>query len=110
MVLSQFHTYYLLEEQLHLDLKHQGALMGSIHRRSAKGGTTLLSLHDLNLAAMTCDRVVLLNEGTVVQSGKPQVVLTQENIETVYQARVQVGKSPRGELQIQLDSKEWTSL
>ena len=98
----------LLDEPTNaLDLRHLGALMGSIHRRSAEGGTTLLSLHDLNLAAATCDRVLLLDEGAVVQSGKPEDVLTQANIETVYQANVQVGKSSSGELQIHLNSQNW---
>jgi ABC-type Mn2+/Zn2+ transport system ATPase subunit len=41
--------------------------------------TTIISTHDLNLAASRFDRVLLLNKGLIAY-GKPQEVLKQENL------------------------------
>jgi len=46
--------------------------------------TTVIAIHDLNLAAMYCDLVVVLQEGRVVATGAPGDVLTTELISAVY--------------------------
>ncbi|MCP3025375.1 ABC transporter ATP-binding protein [Halobacillus sp. A5] len=52
------------------------------------GFTTIVVLHDLNLAARYCDHLVLLNEGEVVRSGPTADVLVPEVIEPVYRMKV----------------------
>jgi iron complex transport system ATP-binding protein len=52
--------------------------------------TSVVALHDLNLAAMFCDRLVVLKDGAVVASGTPTEVLTAELIADVYRVRAVV--------------------
>lgn len=61
----------------HLDIRHQMSLMEILCRRRR---TTIVALHDLNLAAMYCDRLILLHGGELVESGLPAEVLTEANI------------------------------
>jgi iron complex transport system ATP-binding protein len=72
----------LLDEPTnHLDIGHQLQLLHLVRR---SGVTTLAALHDLNLAAMFCDHVVVLNQGRVVAAGPPLAVLTPALIADVY--------------------------
>ena len=51
-------------------------------------------MHDLNLAALYFDRLVLLDEGRVVAEGAPSEVLHEERIRQVFGATVQVHQHP----------------
>lgn len=51
---------------------------------------TLMTLHDLNMAARYADRLVLLKDGVVFRSGTPEEVITQENIREAYGVEVHV--------------------
>lgn len=51
-------------------------------------------LHDLNLASLYADRILLLHQGKLVCEGTPQDVLTAENIEKWYGAEVSVNTHP----------------
>ncbi|SFF45461.1 iron complex transport system ATP-binding protein [Paenibacillus algorifonticola] len=70
----------------HLDIRHQLELMALVH---ALGVTTLVTLHDLNLAAAYCDRLVVLSAGEVVASGTPGDTLTPELLREVFGIRAQ---------------------
>ena len=48
------------------------------------GISVVVSLHDLNLAACYCDRLMLLKQGGLHAFGPPQQVLTSETIDRVY--------------------------
>lgn len=61
---------------------------------SLTGLTILVVLHDLNLAAEYCDRLILVNEGQVEMQGRPEEVLTFQNIEKVYRTVVVVKDNP----------------
>ena len=65
--------------------------MGRLH--AERGRTVAVVLHDLNLAAMYCDEVALMQGGRVVAAGPPETVLTEERIEAVFGVRAQVGVS-----------------
>lgn len=56
--------------------------------------TVLTVLHDVNLAALYCRRMIFLKEGEVVADGPTEEVLTSEVLETVYQTRVLVQDIP----------------
>ncbi|GAA0546321.1 ABC transporter ATP-binding protein [Paractinoplanes ferrugineus] len=72
----------LLDEPTnHLDIGHQLQLLHLVRRSQV---TTLAALHDLNLAAMFCDTVVVLHHGQVVAAGPPFTVLTTDLLEDVY--------------------------
>jgi iron complex transport system ATP-binding protein len=71
-------AYLLLDEPLaNLDPRHQVQFMQVLEAlvRSAQIGV-LIVVHDLNVAARYCHRLVLLNEGRVIASGLPRDVLT----------------------------------
>ena len=70
----------------HLDLKHQHDLLA---RLRAAPHTVVVALHDLDLAAAYCSRVVLLAKGAVVADGSPAEVLTAEQVQRVYKVRAE---------------------
>jgi iron complex transport system ATP-binding protein len=65
----------------HLDVRHQLALLELIR---GLGRTVLLAMHDLNLAAGACDRVVLLHDGIARPAGRPSEVLSPDAVEEVF--------------------------
>ncbi|MFG2041905.1 ABC transporter ATP-binding protein [Dactylosporangium sp. NPDC048998] len=83
------HLLLLDEPTNHLDIGHQLQLLHLVRRA---GITTFAALHDLNLAAMFCDLVVVLDRGRVAASGPPLDVLTPALLADVYgvDARVTV--------------------
>ncbi|MFI6823374.1 ABC transporter ATP-binding protein [Micromonospora sp. NPDC050187] len=76
----------------HLDIRHQLALLGLLRRA---GLTTLVALHDLNLAATVCDRIAVLHEGHLVTVGPPAEVLTADLVRRVFQVDAVVVTHPR---------------
>jgi iron complex transport system ATP-binding protein len=65
----------------HLDIRHQLDLLALVR---GLGVTTLTSLHDLNLAAAYCDRLVVLSSGRVVTTGPPGDALTPDLLAEVF--------------------------
>ncbi|MFA7461115.1 MAG: hypothetical protein WCY60_08965, partial [Trueperaceae bacterium] len=59
-------------------------------RQAAAGAGVLVVLHDLNLAARSCDRLVVLKGGRQVAEGGPAEVMTADLIAAVFGARVRV--------------------
>lgn len=81
-------THLLLDEPTnHLDIHHQYAVLRLMRELSS---TTVVVLHDLNLAAQFCDDVALLHNGRIVASGTPEEVLTAERVSEVYQIHAEV--------------------
>jgi iron complex transport system ATP-binding protein len=86
--LAQDPDHLLLDEPTnHLDIAHQLEILALVRRLNV---TAVVALHDLNLAAMFCDRIVVLSGGTVVATGAPEDVLTEDLIATVYGVRCRV--------------------
>jgi len=75
----------------HLDLAHQIHL-ASLLRRLECG--VLVVLHDLNLAASVCDRLIFVRDGQVVAEGSPAELLTAERIREVFDVDVHVVRHP----------------
>ena len=57
------------------------------------GGSVVVVLHDLTLAARFCDRLVLLGDGQIIADGTPDMVLTDKNLAAAYRISVQQGGS-----------------
>lgn len=74
-------TLVLDEPTNHLDIRHQLFILDFLREKQF---TTLIVLHDLNYACMYCDKLFLLNQGSVVASGTPLEVLTGENVKNVF--------------------------
>ena len=78
----------LLDEPTsYLDLRHQLEVMDIVKDLAAKGTSSVVAVHDLNLAARYCDKLVLLQEGEIFAAGGREV-LQPENIEPVYQVKI----------------------
>jgi iron complex transport system ATP-binding protein len=72
----------LLDEPTnHLDVAHQLDILALVR---ALDVTTVVALHDLNLAAMFCDRLLVLSAGRVMAAGTPADVLTERLVAEVY--------------------------
>ena len=81
-----------------LDPAHQLKIMDLMEKfRREKGTTIIMVSHDLNLASMYGDRLLLLKEGRVVETGTPKSVLNKELLEESYGCRMMVDESPLGQ-------------
>ena len=86
--LAQEPTELLLDEPTnHLDVRHQLELLELVRAAST---TTVMALHDLNLAARYCDALVVLADGRVRAAGRPVDVLTTDLVADVYGVAAQV--------------------
>ncbi len=96
LAFAQQPSLLLLDEPTaHLDLHHQMMLLGLVRRLNRCGGLTVLAaIHDVNLAALWFDRLLLLQEGRLAADGVPWDVLKPELIERVFGHPVRVMEHP----------------
>ena len=82
-----------------LDPSHQLKIMDLMEKFRQEQGTTIIMVsHDLNLASMYGERLLLLKDGRVVKTGDPKSVLDKELLEQSYGCRMQVDESPIGQV------------
>ncbi|AQQ54316.1 adenosylcobinamide amidohydrolase [Planococcus lenghuensis] len=88
--LAQDAPVLLLDEPTnHLDINHQKELLDTIKKQAIDKGLTVVSIfHDVNLASMYCDQLLLLNEGEVAGYGEPHEVVKEKEIQAVYRTRI----------------------
>ncbi|GAA3493966.1 ABC transporter ATP-binding protein [Streptomyces prasinosporus] len=83
--LTQEPRVLVLDEPLnHLDIRHQLEALRTVREL---GVTTVLAIHDLDLALRYCDRVCVLADGAVVAAGPPQEVLRPALMAEVFGVR-----------------------
>lgn len=82
----------LLDEPTsNLDLRHQGDVLRIIRVMSkSRGQSVFMTIHDLNLAMMVSDRVILMKNGLIVTQGSPKDVLTKGWVEDTYECEVDI--------------------
>lgn len=86
---------FLDEPTSALDLYHQQHVLRLLKRLANMGQLSVcVVLHDLNLAALWADRIVLLHQGQVVADGTPDTVLEEETLQRWYQAELRVFRHP----------------
>jgi iron complex transport system ATP-binding protein len=89
--LAQTPSELLLDEPTnHLDIQHQLEILALVARLPV---TSIVALHDLNLAAMFCDTLAILQHGKVVAAGAPEDVLTGELMSRVFGVRAHIERS-----------------
>ncbi|MDD3315611.1 MAG: ABC transporter ATP-binding protein [Syntrophaceticus sp.] len=88
----------LLDEPTsHLDLKNQVKIIELVKSVTVERGiTTIMTLHDPNLALYNCDEVVLLKSGRITGIGKTDQILIDENLSNIYELNVNVEVTQRG--------------
>ena len=83
------------EPTTHLDISHQVEMLELVKSLNREQGVTIIAaMHDLNLASLFFDRLVLLKEGIIVADGSPREVLTESSIQDVFSASVKVSQHP----------------
>lgn len=84
---QQTECLVLDEPTNHLDIKYQLEIMDIVKSLHA---TVVAAVHDLNIAAMYCDRLVAIKDGQVVGVGTPEELLTEEFIYDMYEVRSKI--------------------
>jgi len=94
--LAQEAPILLLDEPTnHLDIAHQQQLLDTIRKQAIDKGLTVISVfHDINLASLYCDRLLLMKEGQIEKIGLPSEVVKEEAIASVYGATVKTQPHP----------------
>ncbi|KKJ78254.1 iron ABC transporter ATP-binding protein [Kiloniella litopenaei] len=84
-----------------LDLHHQLSILSTIRSfMQDKNMIVIAALHDLNLAAQFCDRLVLIKEGKVLADGKPEDVLSRQEIDDTYRVHTNLERTSRDTLYV----------
>ena len=79
-----------------LDVKHQIDLMDSLVKLNEKKEKTIITvLHDINIAAEYCNRIIMMKNGRIHSNGKTEEVLTKENLMDVYDVDFEILENPR---------------
>ncbi len=95
--LAQSPKALLLDEPTtFLDLQHQVSLYRLLRGLCRDGLLALAVTHDLNLAAAYADRIIILHNGEVVANGKPEEVINDQSIRTVFSTDVDIRSGPSG--------------
>ncbi len=90
--LTQSPRFLILDEPTnHLDIRYQLEILSIIKELNV---SVLTALHDLNIAAQYCDYIYMIKDGKIIISGKPEKIITTENIKSVYDVEANVFHSP----------------
>lgn len=82
-----------------LDIHHQLSILGAVRRICHQHRpVVIVALHDLNLAARYCDRLLLLCDGSLQADGRPDQVLALESIGNAYQVETALERTRVGDL------------
>lgn len=89
--LAQDPEILLLDEPTaFLDLRHRIDVLRVVRELARRGRGALVVSHDLALAARACDRLVVLDEGTVVAEGTPGEVVSPEILARAFGIRAEI--------------------
>jgi iron complex transport system ATP-binding protein len=77
-----------------LDVAKKIQIFDLLKRKNAQGTTLLCAMHDLNLAALYCKRLIFLKDGRIVLDGPTHETFTDNNLSEIYETDVRVSKHP----------------
>jgi iron complex transport system ATP-binding protein len=77
-----------------LDLRHQLGMLESVKRRTMTGTLVVAVLHDLNLAALLAERIVVLDRGRIDCDGPPEATITDQMLHRVFDIQTTVSRAP----------------
>lgn len=93
--LAQQPKILLLDEPTsHLDLHHQFAIMELLKKLNTLGISIIIVNHDLNLASLYCQRLLLMHEGTIYADGTPKSLINEKTLRDVYGTSVKIIRHP----------------
>lgn len=83
------HVLLLDEPTNHLDIAHQKQILDMLRRSVTEQSMAVVSIfHDINLASLYCDELLLMEAGEVRAYGAPHEVVQEHKITTVYEAPI----------------------
>jgi iron complex transport system ATP-binding protein len=86
---------FLLDEPTaSLDLRHQIDVLEALGRCASRGVTVIVVLHDLNLATLYAERIVILDRGRIAADGPPHDTITDPMLDRVFGVAAAVGRTP----------------
>ncbi len=86
------------EPTSHLDIEHQLAVSELVRSLAGQGRTTVVAIHDLNLAPLVGERAVLLHNGRIAMDAPMRDVLESEMLDEAYHVRFNRTELPSGRL------------
>ncbi len=106
-VLAQEPRVLLLDEPTRsLDIHHQVRFFLLLRELARSGMAVAVVTHDLNLAALYCDRLLLLHEGRPFCEGGVEEVLREEVVASVYGSEIVMGQHPQSGRRIVLPADD----
>lgn len=93
--LAQGTEILLLDEATsNLDVARKVEVFDLLTRKNQQGATLLCVMHDLNLAALYCKRLIFLKNGRLLVDGKTEDVFNDQTLSTVYETEIRVASHP----------------
>jgi len=78
-----------------LDVNHQLEIMQLLWEINKEHNKLIILVsHNINLASEYCDRIIMLKKGKVIADGAPEKIVTPENIESLYNAKMKIVANP----------------
>jgi iron complex transport system ATP-binding protein len=103
MALAQRPDVLLLDEPTaFLDIAHQFELLDLLSELKEHGVTVVLSMHDLWMSAIYCERIIVMSDGTIVGHGPTEEVMTAEMIRDAFGVEVSIREHPTRNMRIPL--------
>lgn len=101
VALAQRPDILLLDEPTaFLDIAHQLELLELLSTLKDHGVTVVMSMHDLLLTSLYCQRVIALQDGRIACHGPTEQVLTRELVREVFHVEVDFAASSAGERRV----------
>ncbi len=105
--LTQTPNILLLDEPTsHLDLGNSRLILTLLRTISNNGSSVMFSTHDPNAAAAVADHIILFGKNGLVAAGPTKQTLTEENLSTTYEQRVEVIQTHRGPMVLTLQAPD----
>ena len=96
-ILAQAPVLLLLDEPTnHLDPRHQVRILNLCKRICEQGKAVITAIHDLNLASMYADQLLMLKNGVSIARGSPKSVLTKNMLSETYDISFNILVHPDG--------------
>ena len=86
-LVQQTDLIILDEPTNHLDIGYQYQIMSILKKQDM---TVFSSIHDLNIAACYCDKIILMKKGKIVDVGTPAEVFTPDKIQHLFGVETEV--------------------
>ncbi|SIO13849.1 ABC transporter ATP-binding protein [Halodesulfovibrio marinisediminis] len=91
---QQADTMLLDEATSGLDIARTIEIFDLLKQRHSTGTTVVAAIHDINLAALYCTRLIFLKHGRVILDGSVEDVFTDENLTTIYDTPIHTFRHP----------------